>query len=126
MRNRSHNIMVRMNDEEYDRFRTNLKKSGQTQQAYITNAVLHVPVMPKEELKEVQKISQIMADDNKQLRGMAGNLNQMTKRLHTFGEIPQMEELLKLEELLQLLREEGERPWQLLRLLLSRQKVTAD
>ena len=126
MRNRSHNIMVRMNDEEYDQFRTNLKKSGQTQQAYITNAVLHVPVMPKEELKEVQKISQIMADDNKQLRGMAGNLNQMTKRLHTFGEIPQMEELLKLEELLQLLREEGERPWQLLRLLLSRQKVTAD
>lgn len=71
MRNRSHNVMVRMDDEEYNQFCTNVKESGQTKQAYVTNAVLHVPVMPKEELEEVQKISQLMADDNRQLRGIA-------------------------------------------------------
>lgn len=126
MRNRSHNVMVRMDDEEYNQFCTNVKKSGQTKQAYVTNAVLHVPVMPKEELEEVQKISQLMADDNRQFRGMAVNLNQMTKRLHTFGEIPQIKELHELEQMLQKMREESERPWQLIRLLLSRQKATAD
>ena len=88
--------------------------------------MLHVPVMPKEELEEVQKISQLMADENRQLRGMAVNLNQMTKRLHTFGEIPQIKELHELEQMLQKMREESERPWQLIRLLLSRQKATAD
>ena len=118
--------MVRMDDEEYNQFCTNVKESGQTKQDYVTNAVLHVPVMPKEELEEVQKISQLMADENRQLRGMAVNLNQMTKRLHTFGEIPQIKELNELEQMLQKMREESERPWQLIRLLLSRQKATAD
>ena len=65
MRNRSHNVMVRMDDEEYNQFCTNVKESGQTKQAYVTNAVLHVPVMPKEELEEVQKISQLMADEKR-------------------------------------------------------------
>ena len=53
MRNRSHNVMVRMDDEEYNQFCTNVKESGQTKQAYVTNAVLHVPVMPKEELDRI-------------------------------------------------------------------------
>ena len=45
MRNRSHSVMVRMDDAEYAQFCVNVIKSGQTKQAYVTNAVLHVPVM---------------------------------------------------------------------------------
>ena len=118
--------MVRMNDEEYEAFCTNVKNSGQTKQAYVTNAVLDVPVMSEEELEEIKKISQLMADDNKQLRGIAANINQMTKRLHGFGEIPQIKELEELNEKIQKAREESERPWQLIRLLLSRQKAAPD
>ena len=38
----------------------------------------------------------------------------------------QIKELNELEQMLQKMREESERPWQLIRLLLSRQKATAD
>lgn len=126
MRNRSHSVMVRMDDAEYAQFCINVIKSGQTKQAYVTNAVLHVPVMPKSELEEVKKICKIMDDNNRQLRGIAVNINQMTKRLHTFSEIPQLKKLQELEELLNQIREEGERPWQLIRSLLSRQKAMLD
>lgn len=71
MRNRSHSVMVRMDDAEYAQFCVNVIKSGQTKQAYVTNAVLHVPVMPKSELEEVKKICKIMDDNNRQLRGIA-------------------------------------------------------
>ena len=39
MRNRSHSVMVRMDDAEYAQFCVNVIKSGQTKQAYVTNAV---------------------------------------------------------------------------------------
>lgn len=126
MRNRSHSVMVRMDDAEYAQFCVNVIKSGQTKQAYVTNAVFHVPVMPKSELEEVKKICKIMDDNNRQLRGIAVNINQMTKQLHTFSEIPQLKKLQELEELLNQIREEGERPWQLIRSLLSRQKSMPD
>lgn len=67
-----------------------------------------------------------MDDNNRQLRGIAVNINQMTKQLHTFSEIPQLKKLQELEELLNQIREEGERPWQLIRSLLSRQKSMPD
>ena len=124
MRKRLHSVMVRMDDEEYNQFCSNVIKSGQTKQAYVTNAVLHVPIMPKSELEEVQKISRIMADNNRQIRGIAANINQMAKQMHTFRENPQIKKLNELEEQLNQIRKEVDRPWQLIRVLLSRQKVT--
>lgn len=126
MRNRSHNVMVRMNDDEYEAFCTNVKNSGQTKQAYVTNAVLHVPIMSETELVEMKNISRLMADDNRQLRGIAANINQMTKRLNGVGVVPQKQELDEIRDLIQKMREESERPWQLIRLLLSRQKAVPD
>lgn len=126
MRKRLHSVMVRMDDEEYNQFCTNVIKSGQTKQAYVTNAVLHVPIMPKSELEEVQKISRIMADNNRQIRGIAANINQMAKQMHTFRESPQIKKLNELEEQLNQIRKEVDCPWQLIRVLLSRQKVTVD
>ena len=123
MRKRNHTVTVRMNDEEYESFCTNVKKSGQTKQNYVVNAVLHVPVMSEKELEEVKKISRIMADDNKQMRGIAANINQMTRRLNRYREMPQSEELLAFAEQIQKVREESEHPWQLIRLLLSHQKA---
>ena len=76
-RHRSHLIRVRMNDIEYDDFQHKVAESGQTVQSYVLNAIQTGVIPDAELINKISEMSQMMADQYKQLRGIATNINQM-------------------------------------------------
>ena len=75
-RHRSHLIRVRMNDIEYD-VQHKVPESGQTVQSYVLNAIQTGVIPDAELINKISEMSQMMADQYKQLRGIATNINQM-------------------------------------------------
>ena len=71
-RHRSHLIRVRMNDIEHK-----VAESGQTVQSYVLNAIQTGVIPDAELINKISEMSQMMADQYKQLRGIATNINQM-------------------------------------------------
>lgn len=123
MRRRNKNVSVRMTEEEYISLMMRVKESGQTQQSFIINAVLGAKVSSREEVKELQKLNEQFADTNRQLRGMATNINQMAHLANDYGQIPQQSQLEQLYQELQLFRKECDATWRLIRQSISLQKV---
>ena len=95
--------------------------SGQTQQAVIIDAIKQVPIVSKEHLKELITTNQNFAEYNKQLRGIATNINQMAHHANAQGALPVKEYLATILELVMDMRKEGNQLWQLIRQSISRQ-----
>jgi len=124
MRKRNHNITIRMNDSEYEEFNKKVEQSGQTKQSYLLNAVLGAMILPAQEILELKKLNQLMAEENNQLRAIGVNVNQLTRFTNRVGIAPQYRELYEILDLLKKDREEREKLWQSIRQLLTRQKAT--
>ena len=123
MRRRNKNVAVRMTEDEYAAFTMRVAESGQTQQSFIINAVLGAKVSGREEVKELKKLSGQFADTNRQLRGMATNINQMAYVANGYGQLPQQAQLKQLHQELQRFRKECDATWRLIRQSISLQKV---
>ena len=123
MRRRNKNVAVRMTEDEYAAFMLRVAESGQTQQSFIINSVLGAKISGREEVKELQKLSSQFADTNRQLRGMATNINQMAHVANGYGQIPQQAQLEQLYQELQEFRKECDANWRLIRQSISLQKV---
>lgn len=123
MRRRNKNVSVRMTEDEYAVLAMKVAQSGQTQQAFIINSVLGAKVSGREEVKELQKLNGQFTDTNRQLRGMATNINQMAHVANGYGYIPQQAQLEQLCQELQLFRKECDAAWRLIRQSISLQKV---
>ena len=76
-RHRPHVVRVRMSDAEYENFLHDVAESGQTVQSFVLNAVMTGVIPDAELIHKISEMSQMMADQCKQLRGMATNINQM-------------------------------------------------
>ena len=100
MRKRNHTVTIRMNNEEYNLLQNKVKESGRTQQEVVIKAI---------------------ADILCQLRGATTNINQIARKLHTDGEIPNDSMLYFLNKNILKYRKESERIWQLIRRLISGQ-----
>lgn len=125
MRKRNHTVTIRMSDSEYCDFYKKVEQSGQTKQSYLLNAVLGATILPAEEIQELKRLNQLMAEENNQLRAIGVNVNQLTKFTNQVGIAPQYRELYEILELLKKDRKERESIWQLTRQLLTRQKATS-
>lgn len=123
MRRRNKNVSVRMTEDEYAALVMRMAESGQTQQSFIINAVLGAKISGREEVKELQKLNEQFADTNRQLRGMATNINQMAHVANGYGHIPQQAQLEQLHQELQEFRKECDATWRLIRQSISLQKV---
>lgn len=123
MRRRNKNVSVRMTEDEYAALTMKVAESGQTLQSFIINAVLGVKVSGREEVKELQKLNGQFSDTNRQLRGMATNINQMAHVANGYGQIPQQSQLEQLHQDLRMFRKECDATWQLIRQSISLQKV---
>ena len=115
MRKRNHAVTVRMSDAEYQMLCEKVNASGQTQQAVIIDAIKQVPIVSKEHLKELITTNQNFAEYNKQLRGIATNINQMAHHANAQGALP-VKEYLVMD-----MKKEGGDLWQLIRQSISRQ-----
>lgn len=112
-----------MTEDEYATLIMKVAESGQTQQSFIINAVLGAKVSGKEEVRELQKLSGEFADTNRQIRGMATNINQMAHVANGYGQIPQQSQLEQLNRELQIFRRECDTTWRSIRQSISLQKV---
>lgn len=113
-----------MNDSEYDDFQSKAVKSGLTQQAYIINAVRNAAIVPSEGLITLKDLSRTFADLERQLRGLATNVNQMAHTANSLGIIPAENELQRIYLQLGCYRKESEEVWQSIRSLINQQKAT--
>lgn len=88
MRKRNYTVTIRMNKEEYDLFQSKVKESGRTQQEVVIKAIADLKIASTEEVEELKRLNQMFADILSQLRGATTNINQIARKLHTEGEVP--------------------------------------
>lgn len=143
-RNRSHTVTIRMNKDEYDMLQKKLQESGQTQQSFIVNAIQDAPIIPPEQLNALKAIAANYADIDKQIQGVARNLNQQTRNMNLLidllqdapmkpdkihqvsSDLPTVDNLEGYAQWLATYRKEVNEQWQYLRQSVARQKATRD
>ena len=121
MRNRNNKEKKRMNKAEYDLFQSKVKESGRTQQEVVIKAIADLKIASTEEVEELKRLNQMFADILSQLRGATTNINQIARKLHTDGEVPNDSTLYFLNKSILKYRKENEEIWLLIRRLISGQ-----
>lgn len=125
-RHRSHMVRVRMSDEEYEKFQQDIAKSGQTVQSYVLNAIQTGVIPDAELIGKVSEMSQMMADQCKQLRGIATNINQMAYNSNLeklTGDWQAEERLQDMQIQVDEMRRECLSLWQLLKRLMEKNRL---
>ena len=105
MRKRNHTVTIRMNKEEYDLFQSKAE----------------LKIASAEEVEELKRLNQMFVDILSQLRGATTNINQIARKLHTDGEVPNDSTLYFLNKNILKYRKESEKIWLLIRRLISGQ-----
>ena len=77
-----------MNKAEYDLLQSKAKESGQIQQAVVIHAIADLKIASAEEVEELKKLNQMLAEMLSQLRGVAMNVNQIVRKMNAGGFIP--------------------------------------
>lgn len=123
-RRRNIAVIVRMNETEYADFISRVKESGLSQQAYMIRAVRGAAITTAEEIDVLKTISRTFADLERQLRGLATNVNQMAHTANAYGFLPSAKTLELLSDLLCDYRKESERIWLSIRSSINQPKAT--
>ena len=121
MRKRNYTITIRMNKAEYELLQNKVKESGQTQQAVVIHAIAGLKIVSAEEVEELKKLNQMLAEILSQLRGATTNLNQIARKMNMDGFIPRTDVLYYLNKNILKYRKESEKIWQSIRQLISGQ-----
>ena len=121
MRKRNYTVTVRMNKTEHDLLQRKIRESGRTQQAVVIAAIADLKITSAEEIKELKKMNELLAEILRQLRGAASNINQIARRMNTDGFIPRRDYLEYLNTNIIQYRKECEEIWRLIRQLISGQ-----
>lgn len=121
MRKRNYTITIRMNKVEYELLQNKVKESGQTQQAVVIHAIAGLKIVSAEEVEELKKLNQMLAEILSQLRGATTNLNQIARKMNMDGFIPRTDVLYYLNQNILKYRKESEKIWQSIRQLISGQ-----
>ena len=121
MRKRNKQIKIWMNEEEYKLLEELVNETGDTKQGVILKALQGITVMTDEQLQDIKKLNQMFADYLIQVRGIANNTNQIAAKANTLGYKSDYKRLYKMKEQIELIKEEGDKIWELLRWLTSLQ-----
>ena len=124
-RKRNKSVTIRMNDIEYSDFQNKVNESGLTQQAYVINAVRGATITPSDQIAVLKEISKTFADQERQFRGLATNVNQMAHVANGQGYVPSAQELEKIASQIGIYRKESEDIWQSIRSSINQTKAMA-
>mgnify|MGYP003179522498 FL=1 len=108
-----------MNNEEYNLLQNKVKESGRTQQEVVIKAIADLKIASTEEVEELKRLNQMFADILSQLRGATTNINQIARKMHTDGEVPNDSTLYFLNKNILKYRKESEKIWLLIRRICS-------
>lgn len=85
MRKRPIEIKFRVSEQEKEMIEKHLQESGLNRNAYLVQLISNAAIFPKSELQEINLQLQ---SQNQQLRGIATNINQMSKMANTYKALP--------------------------------------
>ena len=115
MRKRNHTVTIRMNKAEYELLQSKIKESGRTQQEVVIKAIADLKIASTEEVEELKRLNQMFADILSQLRGATTNINQIARKLHIDGEVPNDSMLYSLNKNVLKYRNEFDRNYERVR-----------
>lgn len=121
MRKRNYAVTIRMNKAEYELLQRKVRESGRTQQAVVIAAIAELKIASAEEIRELKRLNELLAEILRQLRGAASNINQIARRMNSDSFIPRGDYLTKINENIIQYRRECEEIWRLIRQLISGQ-----
>lgn len=122
MRKRNKSITIRLSEEEFAQLENRVKKSGQSQQSFILDACLKGQITSVDEVTEMRNKNKLLADIDKQLRGMGTNLNQMAHIANSQGVIPTAKKMVQISNEVNRIKREVDEEWLLTRQLISQPK----
>ena len=125
-RTRAHAVTVRMTETEYEELRNKVEESGLTQQSFVLASIRGSVIRPSDELATLKEISRTFSDYERQLRGLATNVNQLAHIANGQGMLPTEGQLENLSAKIASYRKESEAVWRLIRSSLKQQKPTAE
>ena len=123
-RRRNKAITIRMSEAEYDNLQNKVKESGLSQQAYVINAIHGSTITSAEEIDALKEFSRIFADQDRQMRGMATNVNQMARVANGQGLLPTATKLDEISDQIFDYRKEHDKAWLSIRSSISPLKIT--
>lgn len=123
-RRRNKAVTIRMSEAEYDDLQNKVKESGLSQQAYVINAIHGSTITSAEEIDALKEFSRIFADQDRQMRGMATNVNQMARVANGQGLLPTATKLDEISDQIFDYRKEHDKAWLLIRSSISPLKIT--
>ena len=124
MRKRNKAITIRLSEEEFVQLENRVQESGQTQQHFIIDACLKGQITSADEITEMRNKNKLLADIDKQLRGMGTNLNQMAHIANGQGVIPTAEKMVQIANEVSQIKKEVDEEWLLTRQSISRPNHT--
>ncbi len=121
MRKRNHTVTIRMNKAEYELLPKQSKGIWKNTTGIVIKAIADLKIASTAEVEELKRLNQMFADIISQLRGATTNINQIARKLHTDGEVPNDSTLYFLNKNILKYRKESEKIWLLIRRLISGQ-----
>lgn len=92
-------------------------------QAYILSAALNSSIVSKAVTDELSRRNQIFSDMDRQLRGIATNVNQLAHVANGTGTLPSINELDEINRKIAGFRKEVNDEWRLTRQSINQQKL---
>lgn len=114
-RKRDRAVTLRMTDSEYDEFNNKVSKSGLSRQAFFIRMIKRIRINSAESLDELKIINDTLSNLDRQLRGMATNVNQMARIANGTGLLPSEKELALMNQKINEIRKELGEIWQSIR-----------
>ena len=121
-RMRNNAVTIRMTDYEREYLDNMVEESGLSIQTFIIRAIKGAVIRPSDEIIVLKEISKTFADHERQLRGMATNINQLAHIANAQGDLPTKQQLAKISQLISEYRKESEEIWLLIRSSINQQK----
>ena len=118
---RTHNVHFRLNEPEYKLLQFKLAKSGQSVQRFMYQAIYDAKVTSTQELLERRRQSELLADIDRQLRGIGTNINQMAHIANGYGYLPTLNELKIIYDDITMTRKDLKDIWQLIKQSINQQ-----
>ena len=122
-RTRNNTVTFRMNDAEYADFQHKVNASGLTQQSYIINSIRRAVIPSADEISVLRKMGNTLENYERQLRGMATNINQMAHVANGHGFIPEEAELENIADQITGFRKENNELWLSIKSSINPQKA---
>ena len=104
-----------MTDSEYDEFNNKVSRSGLSRQDFFIRMIKGIRINSSESLSELKKINETLSNLDRQLRGMATNVNQMAHIANGSGMLPSEKSLQEINRKICEIRKELGEIWQSIR-----------